>query len=564
MNAPPFGNRWLITGIFTTQSELHVGDGGAGFIGNRARAADKSKAGEEKESDASTVCVDHEGRAYVPGSGIKGALRDLVQSLIDKEEAAVKTWWKANENKRRDQREPKPAAPWSELLGSGKADSGGAVGGKLEFWDAFWTEGEGRDTEHYDPDRAHAKNDLNRPWWDKGRKTSVAVSVSLDRRTKTAKENLLYHLEYVPAGESFRFEIGGDNLSHEDIACLVVLLDRLDDGSATLGAQATNGWGRVAVSDLKICCLDRAGMLEWINLPTDRPKLPEISDKLMKEIEALTNDTGVKLAGPSDQLVIKLQVVMESPWLIRDPRQRERSKAAAKVPNLAEADKPTNAVPVRDEFGQAFAPAKSVRGALRARAEMILRTLELPCEAHPGDIKAVSTKGKDADVVLDDVRAKDLAARLFGFSGWMGPLHLTQLTQTNAPDDLFQEFVAIDRFTGGAAEGAKFNADLAGMTTLSGTLTVDLARLGRVDQNHASLGLLAEVLRDLAEGDIPLGSGSAKGQGFCIARAKIPNENGKSENLEEWFENESVVRALAAFRAGITTATSDHSDEAAA
>ena len=46
----------------------------------------------------------------------------------------------------------------------------------------------------------------------------------------------------------------------------------------------------------------------------------------------------------------------------------------------------------------------------------------------------------------------------------------------------------------GAADGAKFNAVLAGTSTLSGTLRVDLERLKKVDPNLASLGLLALVL----------------------------------------------------------------------
>ena len=83
------------------------------------------------------------------------------------------------------------------------------------------------------------------------------------------------------------------------------------------------------------------------------------------------------------------------------------------------------------------------------------------------------------------------------------------MTPPSAPAEHHQEFVAIDRFTGGAADGAKFDAVLAGITTLAGTLTIDLARLKKVDDQFRSLGLLALVLRDLSEGDIVLGSGSA-------------------------------------------------------
>jgi CRISPR/Cas system CSM-associated protein Csm3 (group 7 of RAMP superfamily) len=238
---------------------------------------------------------------------------------------------------------------------------------------------------------------------------------------------------------------------------------------------------------------------------------------------------------------------MESPWLVRDPRPRARSKEA-KAANLSEDRKPADATPVRDEEGRPVLPAKSLRGALRSRAEMILRTLGLPCAAHPGDIPAVSTKDKTRSAAFDEISKADLAARLFGLSGWRAPLHVGRFVPEKDTEILHQEFVAIDRFTGGAADSAKFDADLAAPTTLEGALELDLDRLEKVDPDFASLGLLALVLRDLAEGDIPLGSGSSKGQGFCTAEASVLHNGESFPSLAEWFASEPVQNALAAFR----------------
>jgi len=533
MNAPEFKSRWLITGTFVTKTELHIGDGNAAWIDDRSRPARKNVKDKEDESDANTVCTDYLGRAYIPGSGLKGALRQLVM-IPDP----------SDPNKKPPIIDP----AWEPLLGSDKPDSAGAVGGKLEFYDAFWTEGAGPGTPD---DEGESADDQTRPWWNKKRRTAVAVAVSLDRRTRTAKENLLYHLEYVPPREKFAFGIGGDNLGPEEVARLLFLLARLGDGAATLGAQASNSWGRVGIEGPEIKCLDRKGMEEWKVDPTAPPELIEIDTVTEAEIEEAKQ--AIALPGESRTLSIELTLSMESPWLVRDPKQRER-KAEGEL----------DAVPIRDEASAPFVPAKSLRGALRTRAEMILRTIDIRCADHPGGIQAVSTKGKGTNEVTkliregdgENVPPKDLAARLFGLGGWRAPLDVPRLTQTDAPADHRQEFVAIDRFTGGAADGAKFNADLAGMTTLRGALSIDLARLKEVDPECASLGLLALVLRDLAEGDIPLGSGSAKGQGFCKATVTWDGKDFLDPDC-------SVGGYLAKFRETIPPPTQKTQDDAA-
>ena len=75
--------------------------------------------------------------------------------------------------------------------------------------------------------------------------------------------------------------------------------------------------------------------------------------------------------------------------------------------------------------------------------------------------------------------------------------------------------MAIDRFTGGVAGSAKFDAEAVYQPVLAGTITIDLKRMPLW-----GLGLLALVLRDLMEGDIPLGFGAGKGYGACKAEIK--------------------------------------------
>jgi hypothetical protein len=112
-----------------------------------------------------------------------------------------------------------------------------------------------------------------------------------------------------------------------------------------------------------------------------------------------------------------------------------------------------------------------------------------------------------------------------------------------------QEFVAVDRFTGGAAEAKKFQArpvhgSARGDARFVGTLRLSLESPPGRNETHrhhriekatgkevkkqsleeakaiceADLGLLAFLGRDLLEGDLTFGSGAAKGLGACRAR----------------------------------------------
>jgi hypothetical protein len=78
-----------------------------------------------------------------------------------------------------------------------------------------------------------------------------------------------------------------------------------------------------------------------------------------------------------------------------------------------------------------------------------------------------------------------------------------------------QEFVAIDRFTAaGGMDNRKFNAEGCWQPQLKGAVTIDLERLEKLGDPTPSLGLLALVLRDLADGDLSFGWGAGKGYGW--------------------------------------------------
>jgi len=108
-----------------------------------------------------------------------------------------------------------------------------------------------------------------------------------------------------------------------------------------------------------------------------------------------------------------------------------------------------------------------------------------------------------------------ITCRLFGCKGWRTPVSISDFKIVGQISEMGQEFVAIDRFTGGASDGHKFNTVYCYKPVMEGTMTIDLSR---IEPCHA--GLLILLMRDMIEGDISPGFGRSKGFGHCTARIK--------------------------------------------
>ncbi len=189
--------------------------------------------------------------------------------------------------------------------------------------------------------------------------------------------------------------------------------------------------------------------------------------------------------------------------------------------------------------GRLVLPGASLRGALRTQAERIARTLA----AHEvGDKQRFAARcpacsplaGSDEPLASCDARLTDadkaappgaqetevseshlcLACRLFG-SVRLGSRLLIEdgyLAQADKPKLKPFDFVALDRFTGGSRDTAKFDALALWKPRFH-------VRLHLADPRPWELGWLLLVLRDLSEGFIPLGFGRSKGFGRVHAAA---------------------------------------------
>ncbi|MFW6175443.1 MAG: RAMP superfamily CRISPR-associated protein, partial [Acidobacteriota bacterium] len=288
------------------------------------------------------------------------------------------------------------------------------------------------------------------------------------------------------------------------------------------------GWGRLRWELEEVRRLDPEGVARWIAAGAPGAAydaLEPVSEAQRRDLEARASKLA-HLVGSADEggsravLALGIELEFDGPFLVNDASQTGPGE-----------DRPDHA-PLRDAQGRAYLPAASFRGVLRSQAERILRTVRGARGAcGPGAERAPCRPPGN----VDDVPDLCPACRLFGAAGWRSPLRISDFTaaDTGAQErDFCQEFLAIDRFTGGGAEewqgledgaqGLKFNACSVLRPKLQGRVELDLTALGHAGDDERSLawslGLLALVLRDLVEGDLAFGWGSGKGYGRCEAR----------------------------------------------
>ncbi|OQX17687.1 MAG: hypothetical protein BWK76_09890 [Desulfobulbaceae bacterium A2] len=299
--------RWVLEAMLTTYSPLHVGNG------ESRRVAPPDQSGEADCGEVALVVTDADGRSYLPGSTIKGAVRDLLE------------------------RRGCPDDVLAALLGSRSQEGDGGSGGVVEFWDA-------RISRTLPTEQHHVVS------WNFERQTGIAASVVIDRATNTAAQGLLRQCEYVPAGVGFRYIITGEQCSDEAIAWLVEALRHI-----RLGAGQDNGWGRMWLEEASLGIKTvqpaqvEAGKMWWECL----------QDVSSERKSAMLRSPGKSPAG--NWLDMTMCLAFEGFLLIKDALPSRTGQ-----PDHQQ---------MRNPDGSFQLPPRSLRGPLRAQAERIVRTL---------------------------------------------------------------------------------------------------------------------------------------------------------------------------------------------
>lgn len=167
---------------------------------------------------------------------------------------------------------------------------------------------------------------------------------------------------------------------------------------------------------------------------------------------------------------------------------------------------------------EVYLPGSSLKGVLRSHAERIARTLSSAASCNPfveanepeafcGACFEARKKAKDelgnSTVYSDSCPI----CRLFGSTWYAGRLATEDAYAIDgAPRPEQRDGVGIDRFTGGAAQGAKFDLEVV-------TGGVFITHLHLRNFELWQLGLLGFVVADLKDRLIRVGSGKSRGLG---------------------------------------------------
>ncbi len=168
---------------------------------------------------------------------------------------------------------------------------------------------------------------------------------------------------------------------------------------------------------------------------------------------------------------------------------------------------------------EVFFPGSSLKGVFRSHLEKIGRTLNEPAICNPfGDsfcgktLKALKQSKYNNDPIPNEVAygSSCPVCRLFGSTFYTGRINIGDAYLRNDGNPMPTELrdgVGIDRFTGGAANGAKFDLEAVS----SGVEFVTDIYLRNFE--CWQLGMILQVARDLEDELIRIGSGTSRGLG---------------------------------------------------
>ena len=358
--------------------------------------------------------------------------------------------------------------------------------------------------------------------------TEVRDGVGIDRIYGAAANGIKFDREVLPIGTTITFdmifETDKDQRGKGEIRAL---LEALVCGDIRLGAAKTRGLGKVM--------LDKAFSVKHFNLKSPS----SILDMLEGKFGTGGTNNGLDLLGGSKPTA-RPRISIAIAWKPRGPVMVKASADGIGV----------DMMPLITNSGNgslaAVIPGASSKGALRSQSERILATVlgsslaantpfidqlsRLPLiETMYGAVKkkvAVkqSQSGRGA-LSIDDCLAKVQLTE----AEWTGIADKwrDEPGNTAIPTAVRQTLgvgmhVAIDRWTGGAADGALFAAAEPEFAWNPINIEIDVGRLVPGDKEcaaripyfkHAALALLLLTLRDMVDGLVPLGFGVNRGYG---------------------------------------------------
>jgi CRISPR/Cas system CSM-associated protein Csm3 (group 7 of RAMP superfamily) len=364
-----------------------------------------------------------------------------------------------------------------------------------------------------------------------GVEVEVRDGVGIDRSSGVAKARLKFDRAVLPVGSRLRLRLevelpDDDEEEGAARAQLGALLAALEAGEVRLGAAQTRGLGRVRLEETAIReqRLDtRAGLLELLAAGSaDEVGCTRTVDDLVAQ------GPGPK---PGARSTLEVTVV----WRPLGPLMVKSGADGLAIDSL----------PLVSRSGGGLSlllPGSALKGALRTRAEQIVRTvLDFALADDQLDVPLVKwlfgaagrsarARGAPRTGLVERgglvsgrgaLRVEDCHARVtFDADAWKAVTRAKNdgearqaIDGAGLGDWAHAYHVAVDRWTGGAAQGLLYSTlEPHDVEWEPIRLSIDFARLPH-DLVHAAVALLLLLLDELGSGRLPLGYGVNRGHG---------------------------------------------------
>lgn len=415
-----------------------------------------------------------------------------------------------------------------------------------------------------------------------GQKVEIREGVGIDRHTGAAAERFKYSRAILPKGIVFPLNVTLDCPAKHDPTELWRLLQAIEQGDIRIGAAKTRGLGRVNLHTISVHrqSLDNAeGIFDTLMNRGQRKQWDELKARAA--------------------YIPPARLTVDIVWQPRDPvmvKAEGDGIAVDILPLVSQVESDVRFV----------IPGSSIKGVLRAHAERILRTVRTidiapDEESNPKFDQQIQVslvdvlfgtaeknqakvhgKKKESQGSIGILSVDDCYATLpMAAANWsavetathlvpdpkseqsvgMKPLvkaALGDAALTSGGEEQTYKVlqpamhVAVDRWTGGAADGMLYSVlEPIGVTWEPIGLHLDILRLKKLDEAgkqkdpayrdklKPAISLLLLVLRDFANRKIPIGYGTNRGMGTVAVKAMT--SNGTSLNGIEALEGAQAI-----------------------
>ncbi len=316
------------------------------------------------------------------------------------------------------------------------------------------------------------------------KKSFIRDGIGIDRHTKTADKytSAKFDFEVLPVGTKLVIHLEGNNLTDDEEVLMAALIAELKEKRIFIGGKSSRGLGQVALIDVKVkrmpSCTENEidqfiNLLEsddWFNSGTVliehwyENRLDEAREKLQNSKEKYFNISG--------------KLVFKDGFLTKDNKQWLFSGFDA-IPLIVE----------KEGTKLTYIQGSTIRGVMRFQAERILRTM----------LNYFNKEQSETEKLID---------KLFGSTNEGSRLKISDAIEISKVCMYEQDHVAIDRFTGGASSGKKFDEVVVYKPQYQLNISIE-------DYKDWEIGLIILCIRDINDGLITFGAGGSKGYGFA-------------------------------------------------